>query len=258
MAYLKFKSNFLNSIHIATGYPRIMQIMNGLVPSVHTFGIMSVDNPQNTPLPATENNKRREKFRTELREKRKEEREEAFREELNHSHYGYIQHNGRYGGFEKAFFIMNARLEDMVSWCDTSYFDQESFIYGEVNHLKKEVLFTLFSGAIPGPQRKIVLFLDAGTQNYYSEYKGRKFVIPFFDDNYELSEASESSATNVPKGVPFTKEEVEANPANALHLATIYAGEEALRLDALGKTVGMCNYYKRGQLLSAVKKLRLL
>lgn len=222
----------------AAGYPRLMQIMKGLVPKITTFGIMSVDNPQNTPLSEPENKKRRE----------------SFKRVLGHAQYGYVQHSGNYNGFEKSFFVMNVRLSDMTNWCDADHYDQESYIFGEVNSAKREVTFTLYYGTTPGAQRKVVLGLGEDVDNYYSEYKGRKFIIPFFDDDYA---PTDEGMSNLPLGVPFAKEDVEDSEENEPHLAMIYAGNEALAADALGKTAGMCNYHKRGLLLQAVRKLNI-
>ena len=231
---ITFNASYLQPKKAMSGYSRLMQIMKGQVPSITTFGIMSVDNPQNMALSEPENKKRREQFK----------------EVLKRAHYGYVQHNGMYDRFEKAFFIMNVRLDNLEQWCSDNQFDQESFIFGEVVPNQK-VTFTLYYGNTPGPQREVVLHMEDGVENYYSEYKGRKFVIPFFDDDY----IPEQSETNVPVGVPFEGPEVE-NEENATHLATIFANQDALKNDALGKTAGMSNWHKRGQILEAVRKLK--
>jgi len=223
-----------DEVKVASGYPRLMQIMKGLIPTVHTFGIMSVDNPQNQALSEEENQKRRNQFKADLKR----------------GYYGYVQHNGMYDRPEKAFFIMNVRLSELTQWCGETQFDQESYIYGQVNHDEHEVVMTLYYGATPGPQRKVVLRVENGVENYYSEYKGRKFVIPFFDE----TEAPESEESNLPTGVPFDKNDVDT-PKNASQLNLILANAEGLRKDALGLTVGMGNWNKRGMLLQAVRQL---
>ena len=231
---MEFNSKLLSK-QAMSGYSRLMQIMSGQVPSIHTFGIMSVDNPQNQPLSEPDNQLRRDEFKVVLKK----------------AHYGYVQHNGVYDRWEKAFFIMNVSQAQLAKWCDPKNFDQESYIFGEVDHDKNEVDITLFEGSTPISVRRVVLYMENGVQNYYSEFKGRKFQIPFFDDNYA---PTDKGASNLPLGVPFQVSEVDT-PENAEHLATILKGNESLRKDATGKTAGMCNYFKRGHLLQCVRNL---
>lgn len=221
---------------LAKGYPRLMQIMKGQVPSIHTFGIMSADNPMNQQVSAADNKANEEKFKNVLKS----------------AECGYVMHNGMYDRMEHAFFIMNVQYDQLVKWCDSDHFNQESFIYGEVDHNSQRVTIKLVEHGVVISTREVALVLKDGAENYFSEYKGRKFQIPFFDDAYMPTEKD----TNVPVGVPFQGSEVET-PENLPHLSTIYTRNEGLRLAAYGLKVGMGAWADRGLTLAALRKLKL-
>ena len=227
---IAFKSSLLEKQ--AAGYPRLMSILKGKVPSVHTFGIISVDNPQGIAASPEENNKKQAEFK----------------EILNRSGYGYIQHKGKYGEFEKAFFIMNIRITDLLKW--KSKYDQDSVIFGEINKEDNNVTFKLIGDDGIRSVREDVLTSASDTDEYYSEYKGRRFLIPFFDDAYEPKDTE----ANIP--VSVLDKDLEENPENLPHLATIVANFNQIRDDACGLKVGMGNYYTRCAVLQALKNLR--
>lgn len=220
----------------AAGFPRLMQIMKGLVPSVHTFGIMSVDNPQGQPASLEYNQQAKARFKMDLKQ----------------AQYGYVVHNGTYGVFEHAFFIMNVRYGDLLRWCDPEHYNQESFIYGEVDHKTPRVVFKFIQHGHVEATRDVVLMMHDGVEDFFSESHGRKFQIPFFDEAYEIKEQD----TNIPAGAPFTLEEAEANPENKPHIATIRACDENLRLNAMGLRVGMGAWADRGKTLAALNKIK--
>jgi hypothetical protein len=215
----------------ASGYPRLMSILKGKVPSIHTFGIISVDNPQGIAVSPEENNKKQAEFK----------------QILSHAGYGYIQHKGKYGEFEKAFFIMNIRIADLLKW--KSKFDQDSVIFGKVDQNEHKVVFKLIGDDGTRSIREDVLSLTSDDEEYYSEYKGRRFLIPFFDDAYELRNAE----SNVP--IEILDKNLEENPTNLPHLATIMSNAEGTKLDAEGLKVGMGNYYTRCSVLAALRHL---
>jgi hypothetical protein len=218
-----------------SGYPRLMQILKGKVPSVHTFGIMSVDNPMGKTAPAEFNNKQQAQFK----------------KDLQRSGLGYVQHKGKYGEFERAFFIMNVRKSAMMTWMKA--YNQDSIIFGQVNKDSNSVLFEMIgnNGEIRST-RTIALVLNDGNPEFYSEIKGRKFIIPFFDDEYIPSQED----SNIPVEIPFDGPEIEKNPENLPHLATIYTNSEQTRKDALGLSTGMGAMYTRASVLAAMRKLK--
>ena len=211
----------------ASGYSRLMQIMTGNVPSIHTFGIISVDNPQNQQITPEQNNERRIKFKEYLRAT---------------ALYGYVQHSGKYGNFENAFFIINCRRNEVISW--GNHYDQESVIFGTVDHTNKKVVFELIYGDTVKAVREVVLQVEEGQEDFYSTCKGRKFQIPFFDDKY----APEKKFTR-------TEDELIHHESNLSHLATIFAHAEHIKGDALGQTCGMAIFGHRHAVRQALEAL---
>jgi hypothetical protein len=215
----------------ASGYPRLMNILKGKVPSIHTFGIISVDNPQGTVVAPEENNKKQTEFK----------------QALSHAGYGYVQHKGKYGEFERAFFIMNISITDLLKW--KSKFDQDSVIFGRVDQEEHKVIFKLIGDDGTRSVREDVLSLSSDAEEYYSEYKGRRFLIPFFDDAYE----PKNTESNIP--IEILDKNLEENQANLPHLATIMSNAEGTKLDAEGLKIGMGNYYTRCSVLAALRHL---
>ena len=203
---MKLNARLLQDKTAMSGFSRLMQIMTGQVPTIHTFGILSVDNPQG--VVATPEQKKQLEFKNQLRR----------------SFYGYVQHGGKYGEFEKAFFIMNCRKSVVLDW--GSQYDQESVIFGTVDHESQEVTFEFIKHGVTIAVRKVVLSLTDDADSY-SICKGRKFQIPFFED--------------IPTDEKLTRQEDEFthDEANLPHLATLFALKDKIKGDAMGRTSGM-------------------
>lgn len=214
----------------AHGFPRLMEIMTAQVPVIHTFAIMSVDNPQGKPLTHKENQKARDAFRAPLKE----------------DHYGWIQTWGQYGGLERPFFIMNPRRADVIYWGEK--FNQESVIYGTVFHQQLKVIFEYIEGSTVKATCDVVTN-PKNKHDYKTTYKGRDFYIPFFDE-------CPITDSNVPKECPAQMDELVHNEENLPHLATLHTCEEATRLDALSQKVGMSILMNRHKVLTALNSLK--
>ena len=176
----------LESILNEGGYSRLMQQIYGLVPSVKMIAIITWENPQGENKTAQENNllnQQLQKF-------------------LDSAGFGYRKIKGKYGNFEYPFFIYNIVKEDALSIGKTG--SQESIVFGDVGN-KEKLLFDLIECStreVLG-SRTICHTLsktdeDSGKENFaYSEYKGRKFIIPFFDEAGEkINESRIYLATN--------------------------------------------------------------
>lgn len=148
------------------GYSRIAQIISGIIPSVKTIGIVTWENPMNTPLSATENNKRNKKLA----------------DTLKRGAYSYRHIKGKYGVYENPFMVHNISKLDIIELGNLG--KQESVIYGHFESTGGMTfdLIDCNSGSIIST-RKIWKGLDRGEVDYYSEFKGRKFIIPFFDED---------------------------------------------------------------------------
>lgn len=216
----------------ASGFSRLMQIMTAQVPTVYTFGIISVDNPQGQIASSEANNAARKKFQALLRQ----------------DQYGWVQATGHYGGSERSYFVMNARKDDVVRW--GLRFDQEAVIFGQVNHTEKKVVFEYIEGRATVATCSVV-HNPKDALDYKTTYKGRDFYIPFFDDEAQVTDA------NVPKECPMQEEDVIGIEANVTHLATLHAHKEYIQSDANGHRVGfgvLGHRYKVLKALNALKK----
>jgi hypothetical protein len=167
------------------GRSRLLQILNGLVPSIRTFGIITAENPMGEKFP----------------EKINEERNNRLRDLLNSGYWGYRQVLGKYGNEEHPFFIRNIILDDLIRFAID--FKQESFIFAQnyTNLGAKGVEFSYYEQKKTGNKevedgieisvgdkkflntriRKIYINAE-DEKDFYTEYKGKKFNIPFFDD----------------------------------------------------------------------------
>lgn len=152
------------------GYSRLMRVLSGLVPSVKTFAIITWENPMNKPTNRTFNKKANERFKNILKD----------------GHFSYRHIKGKYDNFENPFLILNISLKQAKHLgFEYGDFKQESIIYGKRFENKSNgevgVIFKMIYSDNRPPQIRRV-WKSTDSDNNYSEYKGRKFQIPFFDD----------------------------------------------------------------------------
>ena len=184
---LTIAEKLLNELN-ESGYPRLLQIMAGVVPTVKTFGIITAENPMGVDFPKKENANRNDNLK----------------KMLNRGHYGYNQVKGMYGFLENPFFVRNITRGAIEQYGKD--FDQKAVIWGEVKShmvLKDETVKTPADVTIyylgdrdylkddfkVGSSRHIFQYIGKEATDFYSEYKGRKFIIPFFDDSKENIES---------------------------------------------------------------------
>jgi hypothetical protein len=107
--------------------------------------------------------------------------------------YGPIRIRGKFGNKERSMIIPNITREDMVE--AGQYFNQVSIIWGEKTG-ENQFVFEYIEGDKTMQKRDVVLFDDEvqAREDFYSQERqsaGRKFYIPFFDDQYEMEEGLE-------------------------------------------------------------------
>jgi len=155
-----------------------MNILQGKVASVDTVGFLTGENPMAQKMSSKENRALNKELMAWMRERG----------------YGPIRIRGRFGNKERSMIIPNITREDMVEAGKT--FNQESVIWGKRTE-KDKFIFEYIEGDKTIQKRDVVLF-DKDVQareDYYSQERqsaGRKFYIPFFDDEYEMEEGQES------------------------------------------------------------------
>ena len=105
--------------------------------------------------------------------------------------YGPIRIRGRFGNKERSFMIPNITRDDVVE--AGQKFAQESVIFGEKTGDNKFV-FQYIEGDKTLQRRDVALFDDEvqARDDFFSQERqaaGRKFYIPFFDDQYDMDES---------------------------------------------------------------------
>jgi len=167
MSFKQYLKNKNEQLIIESGFSRLAQIITGLVPSVKTFAFVTWENPMNEELDKKENEDRNNRLKSQLRS----------------GAYGFIQIHGKYDYLENPYFVLNITEKNAVELGKEG--KQESVIFGEVKD-KFDITFKMiycFTGQIL--IRRVWRTRDE--DNYYSEYKGRKFQIPFFDDHFKTA-----------------------------------------------------------------------
>jgi hypothetical protein len=164
---------FLNE----SGFNRIKNILQGKVASVDTVGFMTGENPMAQKMSSKENRNFNKELMAWMRKRG----------------YGPIRIRGKFGNKERSMIIPNITREDMVE--AGQYFNQESVIWG-LKTEKNKFVFDYIEGKETLQRRDVVLFDDdvQSREDFYSQERqsaGRKFFIPFFDEEYEMEEGIE-------------------------------------------------------------------
>ncbi len=208
------------------GFARLNNIMHGQVDSVISIGIITAENPMQNPLSSEENKNRNDMLRSDLRR----------------GNLGFVQIKGKYGVIENPFFVMNI-TKTMCIELGNKY-NQESVIWGskQDNDGGLALKFEYIEGETTTQERSVVIGSGdelENADNYYSEVKGRRFLIPFFDDNYVHKQ-------NV-RGKVLDKDQ---NPISETVYIDIVTRVSKLRENYLG----MSAWGNRGMVLEILKK----
>jgi hypothetical protein len=169
-----------------SGYARVANIMRGIVPSINTFAILTAENQHGVSHDKNYNIDANKKLQQDL---------------LN-AHYGLQKVKGSYGNLENSFFIPNITKEDAMSFA--SKYEQESIIFGEkVEENKNGQHYIGMAIKMIGTDKtnfgdvlgeKLVFINDNNRNDYYSVVKGRKFYIPFLDEQEDTISTSYKDA----------------------------------------------------------------
>tara|TARA_Y100000034_G_scaffold43076_1_gene52614 strand:- start:834 stop:1574 length:741 start_codon:yes stop_codon:yes gene_type:complete len=160
-----------------SGFSRVRQIMLGQVPSIDSIGILTAENPEGKRLSPEENSVLMRDMKAQLQD----------------MSVGYTDIGGSFGGSEKSIFIMNISRDDTTQLgLDLG---QEAVIWGQKERDENNGPFYSFE-YIEGTttiQTRDVSMSDASVQSredFYSEKAGRKFWIPFFEDEFQGAKPS--------------------------------------------------------------------
>lgn len=155
-----------------SGFPRVRQIMLGQIPSIDSLAILTAENPMGKPHSKAENELRNKELMTDLRS----------------MNYGPIPLKGRFGGPESSFIVPNISRDEAIQLGNKH--QQEAIIWGQriSDQFSEPFLkFEYIEGDETVQTRSVSLGGEdaQSREDYYSAKKGRKFYIPFFDDEFE-------------------------------------------------------------------------
>lgn len=153
------------------GFARARQAMLGMVPNIDTVALLTAENPQGKKASPEFNREQNKKLENTLRL----------------MNLGFRKVKGKFGSEENSYMVMNITRDEAIEL--GQMFDQEAVIWGDKIEEDDKVYFSFqyISGDSTVQTREISL--SAGDvqdrEDYFSQIKGRKFIIPFFDDDYE-------------------------------------------------------------------------
>ena len=156
--------------------------------NIKTIGMVTAENPMGQQVTPEENKERNEKLESALRQ----------------MNLGYRKIRGKFGNYENSFLIPNIKKEEIIELGNR--FEQKSVIWGE--RVQDKFVFSYIEGDTTIEQRDVVLFgsdVQKRDDLYSQSSKGpEKFVIPFFDEDYEI--VKDSGLSNPSYSGPLTDE----------------------------------------------------
>jgi len=169
-------------------FPSLRNTLAAERENIKTIGMVTAENPMAKQVTPEENRERNEKLESALRQ----------------MNLGYRKIRGKFGNEENSFLVPNITKEEIIELGNR--FEQKSVIWGE--RVQDKFVFSYIEGDTTIEQRDVVLF-GSDTQkkddNYSQSSKGpEKFVIPFFDDDYEI--VKDSGLSNPSYSGPLTDE----------------------------------------------------
>ncbi|MBP7735449.1 MAG: DUF3293 domain-containing protein [Spirochaetes bacterium] len=224
--------------YLESGRARMLQVLNGVAPKIFTLGIITAENPMGMALSKEENENRNEELYSMLRS----------------GFFGVKQHKGMYGNLENPFMIYNITFGILIKYAKE--YHQEQFIFGEKHYNKENLPYMKFSlyeqghhmanGKKIGDNKFKVISEryfyrdEKNAKDYYSEYKGKKFVIPFYDSDNGFIHAKRIHGKF--GRLSYAEDELDNEFQKYCAEEINYLIEDSLR------TVGYTSYSKRGQI----------
>ena len=153
------------------GYSRTRQSMAGLAPNVYTISFLTAENPDGQKASPAYN----------------KERNAELEKTLKNMNVGFRKVRGKFNSEERSFMVMIISKSEAVRLGDK--YGQEAVIWGLKTEEEGGVYFTfeyIERGKTINTRYVSVGGSEAAKRDdMYSSVKGKKFFIPFFDDEYE-------------------------------------------------------------------------
>jgi len=168
--------------------------MLGLVPTVKTFGIMTAENPMGRKFSNEEN----------------KERNNTLLKDLRNSHHGFIKpERGKFeGNIEHPVFIVNITKNEICALA--AKYEQKSVIWGKCERYGLSTFYYLETAnenieSLKDTDYKVVSVRKVfhrkdSADDFYTQTKGRKFIIPFFDEKMQDAEFKDGYIINKKTG----------------------------------------------------------
>ncbi len=182
-----------------SGFAKVKRILWGDVPSIKTVGILTANNP-NGMLADKAQNKQYNK---------------NLYDYLRMQNYGPIKTKGKFGPAEDTFLVPNIGKNELITL--GRQYHQVSVIFGEKQLGEDGLPFFRFyyieseSGETTSTRDVHISNAEVqGRDDFYTSVKGRKFIIPFFDDPFADKQPADLRAGNVkkvPSATPMRKAE---------------------------------------------------
>ena len=169
----------LQALNEARTLPQILHTLMGGRENIKTIGILTAENPQGKKATPEFNKEAMENLMKDLRL----------------MNLGFRRIRGSFGSKENSLLVPNMTREEAVEL--GLKYDQESVIWGEREDGK--VVFQYIEGSQTTQKRDVVLTGEKiqSREDFFSqepkgpEGKAGKFIIPFFDDEYEMLDEEE-------------------------------------------------------------------
>lgn len=252
-----------NNIISESGYSSVMKAFRGLRPSIKTLAILTGENPG-----SEEHSKEFNKLAN-----------SKLKEFFAQGHFGYVPVKGSYGNIENSFIVYN--ISQTTAFQIGEKFGQDSIIFAETerneNQTEDEIIPMTFkligtNKSNPHEFKKIIgersVVIDRNNaEDFYSDIKGRKFVIPFYDvidrlidkegKSYDLIRTYEKSKWEGGKIDPTTtKIDYDINEQIKDNNSIYNKVEEYLNQlqESAIKTIGSSSYHARCRIDDIIKK----
>ena len=168
---MKISLNKWKKLLNEAGFARARQAMLGMIPNINTIAFLTAENPQGEKASPEFNREQNKKLESDLRS----------------MNLGFRKIKGKFGSEENSYMVMNITRDEAVEL--GQMFQQEAVIWGNKVERGDQVGFSFqyIEGDNTIQTRDVSLSSGdiQSREDYYSQIKGRKFIIPFFDDDYE-------------------------------------------------------------------------
>jgi hypothetical protein len=228
-----------------SGFSRVRRMLWGNVLSINSVGVITAENPDGSTPTLDGTKQQNAEINKKLNKK--------LFDYLKSANYGPIQIKGSFGQVENPYIVPNISRDNLIDL--GIRFKQQVVIWGSKQEGDNPAFkFEYIEKDTTTQTRDIHVANDdiQSRDDFYSAVKGRKFIIPFFDDPYSGYKPGEKYGTIKPESFNYYEEEFKGNSEAIEIIKEIRQREYNLQIP--NKTL---KYYweQRGHIRLAKKKL---